>query len=92
MQTRNDRSPGNPPADEYGNLLLYRIAILGLDLCAIEAADRKTCDQIRQVCANCGFREACAADLKRDPNTPVWEAYCPNSTTLNSLATWWVVC
>jgi hypothetical protein len=35
-------------------------------------------------------REACAVDFKRDPNNPVWESYCPNSGTLNTLTeAWW---
>jgi hypothetical protein len=37
-------------------------------------------------CAECGYREACAVDLKRDPNNPVWETYCPNAKALLGLA------
>ena len=31
---------------------------------------------------NCICREPCTVDLKRDPNNPVWETYCPNAGTL----------
>jgi hypothetical protein len=37
-------------------------------------------------CLGCGYREACAVDLERDPNNPVWETYCPNAGTLLELA------
>jgi hypothetical protein len=30
-------------------------------------------------------REACAIDLRHDPNGLIWEAYCPNSEVLNAL-------
>jgi hypothetical protein len=32
-----------------------------------------------------GDREACAIDLRDDPNGAIWEAYCPNSDVLNVL-------
>jgi len=69
-------------------LLECRTAMLGLDLGMI--GEPATLDEIRQRCAACGYREACAVDLKRDPNSPVWEHYCPNSSALIALAqAWW---
>ena len=37
-------------------------------------------------CKSCGYRETCAVDLKRDPNNPIWETYCPNTGAFIALA------
>jgi hypothetical protein len=60
--------------------------MLGLDLLAIESGASETLAEIMRRCTCCGDREACAVDLKRDPNNPVWETYCPNAKTLLGLA------
>ena len=67
------------------DLLDCRMAMLGLDLSAVERYDSAMFEAIRQRCACCYFREACELDLKRDPNDPVWETYCPNTATLIAL-------
>jgi hypothetical protein len=67
-------------------LLECRMAMLGLDLSAIDVGDPATLDEIRRRCAACAYRQACAVDLKRDPNSPVWENYCPNSSAFIALA------
>lgn len=86
MQIRNARSTGKTTAaDDHDDLLDCRMAMLGLDLYAIEAGDSETFDDIKRQCASCGCREVCAVDLKRDPNNPVWETYCPNSAALVAL-------
>jgi len=91
MPIRNDRSTGEPTIHNEHDLLYCRMLMLGLDLYAIEVADSETFDKIKQRCTSCGFREACAIDLKRDPSSPVWETYCPNSETLYALTeTWWL--
>ena len=68
--------------DEHDELLDCRMAMLGLNL---DAANGETFNEIMRRCKNCAHREACAVDLKRDPNNLVWEAYCPNSAALNAL-------
>ena len=75
---------------EPDELLCCRMAMLGLDPYAIKAGNRKAFATIKRRCERCEFREACAIDLKRDPNSPVWESYCPNSIVLNVLteASW----
>ena len=92
MQIRNARSTGKPTtSDEHDGLLDCRMAMLGLDLYAIECGDSETFDKIKRRCTSCDFREDCAVDLKRDPNNPVWETYCPNSGAFNALAkAWWL--
>ena len=85
MQIRNSRSTSGD------DLLSCRMAMLGIDLSAIENCGGEVLETIKRRCASCGVREACALDLRRDPNDPVWEAYCPNTITLTSLPeAWWL--
>ena len=80
MQIGNPRSTGKSTTpDGHDELLDCRMAMLGLDLDATESGAGDTFDEIRRRCMSCGYREACAVDLKRDPNNPVWETYCPNA-------------
>jgi hypothetical protein len=65
------------------------MTFLGLDLDEIKRDDRNTFNELKVRCAKCDFRDQCAIDLRRDPNTPVWEAYCPNSAMLNVLVDKW---
>lgn len=86
MQVSNDRSTEKPATpDERYKLLYQRIKMLGLDIEAIEGGYGDSFDKVRRNCLNCGFRDACAMDLKHDPNNSVWEAYCPNAGALNVL-------
>ncbi len=83
MQIGNLRSTAKPTAPD--ELLACRMAMLGLDPDTIESAEFNIFAEIRRRCASCWNREACAVDLKRDPNNPVWETYCPNSDKLIAL-------
>jgi hypothetical protein len=84
MQIGKPGSTGKPTTpDEYDELLDCRMAMLGLQL---DATDGDTFKEIMRRCTSCGYREACAVDLKRDPNNPVWETYCPNAGALIALA------
>jgi hypothetical protein len=69
--------------DERDELLNCRMALLGLNL---DVTNGDTFNEIMRRCKSCGHREACAADLKRDPNNPVWETYCPNTGAFLALA------
>jgi hypothetical protein len=71
--------------DEIDDLLRDRMKILGLDVAAIGRDHREAFDRIKRNCMSCSGREGCAFDLKRDPNSLMWEAYCPNSNVLNVL-------
>ena len=68
---------------EHDELLDCRMAMLGLNL---DATNGDTFNKIMRRCKSCGYREACAVDLERDPKNPVWETYCPNAGTLIELA------
>lgn len=82
MPKSKSRSTGNAPCEEHDELLECRLEMLGLE------ADKnsESFDEVRRCCKSCGYREACAVDLKRDPNSPVWETYCPNATKFVALA------
>ena len=87
MQIRNARSPGKSvKREDHDDLLGCRMAMLGLDLFAIDSRANTALEEIMRQCASCGSREACAVDLKRDPNNPVWETYCPNAKALLGLS------
>jgi hypothetical protein len=77
-------------AERY-DLLECRMAMLGLDRDILAKSDGETFQDIRRRCSRCEFRNACAVDLKRDPNNPVWETYCPNCGILLALSdSWWI--
>ena len=79
----------NAAYDRQLDLLDCRTAMLGLDLYAIE--NGKTFEELKRRCFNCSFQEDCAVDLRRDPNSLVWELYCPNAAALWELAEeWWL--
>src|ERR1019366_4048524 len=59
--------------------------MLGLDVHTLKHGDNETFELIKRRCTNCGLRETCAADLKRDLNNPLVGTYCPNAGALNAL-------
>ena len=90
MKTRNAHSSGKrtkrATREAHDELLGCRMAMVGLDLFAIKGGNNAILEEIMQRCENCDYREACAVDVKRDPNNPVWETYCPNAKALLRLA------
>ena len=86
MQTGNPRSNGKSAPDPQDELFDCRMAMLGLDPAVVARDAAAALHEIRRRCSDCCYREACAVDLKRDPNSPVWETYCPNASKLIELA------
>jgi hypothetical protein len=80
MQSDDAGSPGRD------DLLECRAAMLGLDLDAIKSRGGNVLETIKQRCKRCASVETCELDLRRDPNDPVWETYCPNTATFIALA------
>jgi len=74
----------NATYDRQLDLLDCRMTMLGLDLYAI--GSDQIFEELRHRCVNCEWQEACATDLRRDPNNPIWETYCPNAAALGRLA------
>ena len=86
MRIDDGRSIGNPAVPyDVDELLRRRMKILGLDVDAIGRNFPEVFDKVRKNCPRCEDREACAIDLRHDPNALIWEAYCPNSEVLNAL-------
>jgi len=84
MQIRDVRSGSRD------DLLGCRLAMLGLDG-AIADRDSELFEIIKRRCLACDVRQACELDLRRDPNDPVWETYCPNTASLIALTeAWWL--
>jgi len=79
------------PSDEARSpsrdaLLDCRAAMLGVDIAALNTSAGNVLDVIKRRCAHCASAEVCELDLRRDPNDPVWETYCPNTATFIALA------
>ena len=69
-------------------LLWRRLAALGLNETAIGHAEPAVLRDLQRVCSLCVSTRDCKHDLaSRDPSDPAWQAYCPNVTTLDALAT-----
>jgi hypothetical protein len=41
---------------------------------------------LQRCCSFCDSKRQCARDLKADPRSPAWTAYCPNEAALSALA------
>lgn len=86
MQIDYDHSAGNSSTrGEVDDLLRRRMEILGLGVDAIGRDFCEVFDKIKRNCPRCSDRDPCALDLESDPNTVMWEAYCPNADVLNAL-------
>lgn len=86
MEVRNERLICEPATfDGLDELLHWRMAILRLDFYTIEHGYSKAFDKLKRRCTSCEFWDACASDLKRDPDNTVWNSYCTNSGALHAL-------
>lgn len=67
------------------DLLLARMAALGLDPHEVDNADRATFLDLARVCGNCDCKGRCKRDLAKRADDACWEDYCPNVATLKML-------
>jgi hypothetical protein len=70
---------------EEADLLLLRMAALGLDRNEVSRTEPRTFQDLQRVCGMCESHRRCARDLARDSANPRWEDYCPNAVTLMAL-------
>jgi hypothetical protein len=75
---RNLASRGPDSAD----LLLRRMAALGLDRDEVSRTEPRTFQDLQRVCTLCRVRRRCSRDFARDSADPAWEHYCMNAATL----------
>ncbi len=67
------------------DLLLRRMAVLGLDPGQLNQRDPAVMRDLQRVCTLCRSRPSCAWDLEHNAPPKVWQSYCPNSGTLAAL-------
>jgi len=80
MQIVNARSVSR------SDLLDRRVTALFIDPGATEkSCGGEWCEGIKLRCIRCDFPRACEEDLRRYPNNPVWQSYCPNAAKLIAL-------
>jgi hypothetical protein len=70
---------------ESAELLLRRMATLGLDGKKVAQVEPQTFRDLQRICTLCESHRQCAGDLSRDSGDPGWEGYCPNVATLKAL-------
>lgn len=67
------------------DLLLERMAALGLDSDEVARVEPAVFHDLQRVCSMCEAHGRCTRDLKRDAADPAWKDYCPNAETLTDL-------
>jgi hypothetical protein len=65
------------------DLLTKRLRALGID--PADPALLEIKKDLQRCCAFCDSKRECARDLKTDPHSPAWTAYCPNEAALSAL-------
>jgi hypothetical protein len=70
---------------EGANLLLRRMAALGLDRTEVARTEPDVFHDLQRVCTLCDDRRRCVRDLARDASDVAWQDYCPNAGTLMAL-------
>jgi len=67
------------------DLLLKRMAALGLDPNEVSRIEPQVFHDLQRVCTMCEHHWRCAGDIRRDCANPAWKNYCPNVDTLAEL-------
>lgn len=71
---------------DAADLLTARLAALHLDPDKLPASDGAVRRDLQRLCSMCGSKARCAHDLATPAPSDDWQTYCPNASTLNSLA------
>lgn len=64
------------------DLLYQRMAALRLTRPDVERVAPGLMPDLQKTCSGCNDKAACKKDLASRPDDPAWQAYCPNSATL----------
>jgi hypothetical protein len=67
-------------------LIEKRLAALHLDSDQIRKLSPLLLRDLQRTCAMCSEKRRCADDIAETPSATGWESYCPNSSTLRTLA------
>ncbi len=66
--------------------LLYRhMADLGLSVADVERVDPGVMQDLQRTCTRCDVRKRCEDDFSAGADLDAWNAYCPNTISLESL-------
>jgi hypothetical protein len=70
---------------DAAHLLYERMRALGIAEADVRRAADGVMGDLQRTCACCNEKGVCAWDLRQHPDDPVWESYCHNAVTLESL-------
>ena len=65
--------------------LYQRMQALGLSRMEIERSAMDVLRDLQRTCACCNEKNRCERDLSERPNDRIWQDYCPNAATLETL-------
>jgi len=69
---------------DAADLLLQRMAAMGLDAAAVSKSEPSSMWDMQRLCSLCMSKNRCHGDLQGDHNSG-WVNYCPNASTLFAL-------
>ena len=70
---------------DAADLLLGRMAALGLDPGSILQEEPAVFRDLQRLCSFCATRKRCRRELAADPQNGIWREHCPNAGTLAAL-------
>jgi hypothetical protein len=71
---------------EAASQLYERMQALGLSRTESELSAMDVLRDLQRTCACCNEKGRCERDLLERPDNRIWNDYCPNTVTLNTLA------
>ncbi|MGA7323414.1 MAG: hypothetical protein WBX25_02735, partial [Rhodomicrobium sp.] len=70
---------------DAAKLLYDRMDAIGVSKDDVEKAANGVLRDLERTCACCNEKGVCEKDLRKHPQDPVWQSYCPNAFTLLDL-------